>query len=132
MSQLTKPLPWTTTQELLTAIAMEDEEWSLWKPRDGFQGARSAPSASTPTDDRDLREGCDVPLLDATRSQRFRTLAGVSLEVAVGGPATLIYQLIAVQAAAMHARGARVSAISRHLRVDHHTVDKALRWLRQC
>ena len=30
----------------------------------------------------------------------------------------------------MHDRCVRVSAIAKYFRVDHHTVDKALRWFR--
>ena len=41
-----------------------------------------------------------------------------------------MYQSIAARAAALRDRGDRVSAIARHLGVDHHTVDKALRWFR--
>ena len=39
-------------------------------------------------------------------------------------------QRIAIEAAAMYARGVRVSAIAKHFGVDHHTADKALRWFR--
>ena len=38
--------------------------------------------------------------------------------------------MIAVEVAAMHDRRVRVSVIARRLAVDHHTVDKALRWFR--
>lgn len=64
------------------------------------------------------------------RSQRCRTLAGLALELILGDSQPL-YQLIASEAAALRAAGARVSAIARRLRVDSHTVDKALRWLSQ-
>ena len=39
MRQLTQPLPPTTAQELLAAIASEDEVWSLWNTAErSFQG----------------------------------------------------------------------------------------------
>ena len=41
-----------------------------------------------------------------------------------------MYQRIAIEAAAMQARGVRVSAIPRRFGVDHHTPDKALCWFR--
>ncbi len=41
-----------------------------------------------------------------------------------------MYQRIAVEVAAMYARGVLVSAIANQFGVDHHTVDKALRWFR--
>ena len=66
-----------------------------------------------------------------TRSQRFRTLARLGFDFDVGDPTIIpIYQVIAAEAAPMHARGVRVSAIAKHFGVDHHTVDKALRWFR--
>ena len=51
----------------------------------------------------------------------------VDLAVSVETP---VYQSIAARAAEMHDRAVRVSGIARHLRVDHHTVDKALCWFR--
>ena len=66
-----------------------------------------------------------------TRSERLRTLARVLADVDICDPLTIpIYQLIAAEVAAMHDRRVRVSAIARRLAVDHHTVDKALRWFR--
>ena len=41
-----------------------------------------------------------------------------------------MHQRIAIEAAAMYARGVRGSAIAKHFGVDHHTADKALRWFR--
>ena len=40
-------------------------------------------------------------------------------------------QGIAAEAALMQAAGVRVAAIARHFGVDHHTVDKAIRWFRR-
>ena len=66
-----------------------------------------------------------------TRSQRFRTLARLLFDFAVGDPTIIpIYQLIAPEAVPMHARGMRISAIAKHFGVDHHTAEKALRWFR--
>ena len=42
-----------------------------------------------------------------------------------------VYRRIAFEALEMRASGVRVAAISRHFGVDHHTVDKALRWFLQ-
>jgi len=39
-----------------------------------------------------------------------------------------VYQRIAPEAALLHARGWRVSAIAGHFGIDHHTAAKALRW----
>ena len=64
-----------------------------------------------------------------TRQQRLRTIAQIKVEVMLcEPPSTPIYQAIAAKAAEMRARRVRVAAIARHFRVDHHTVDKALRW----
>ena len=41
-----------------------------------------------------------------------------------------MYQRIAIEAAAMYARGVLASGIAKHFGVDHHTADKALRWFR--
>ena len=64
-----------------------------------------------------------------TRQENIRTLARspfvVDLVEAAPGPA---YRRIAFEATEMRASGLRVAAIARHFRVDHHTVDKALRW----
>ena len=66
-----------------------------------------------------------------TRSERLRTLARVLADVDICDPFKIpIYQVIAAEVAAMHDRRVRVSAIARRLAVDHHTVDKALRWFR--
>ena len=67
-----------------------------------------------------------------TRQVDIRTLARIPLEVALcdSGP-LLVYQRIAPAAAQIHAAGRSVSAIARHLEVDHHTAAKALRWFRQ-
>ena len=43
---------------------------------------------------------------------------------------TPLYQSIATRVAAMRDRGDSVSAIAKDFAVDHHTVDKALRWFR--
>ena len=66
-----------------------------------------------------------------TRSERLGTLARVLADVDICDPFKIpIYQVIAAEVAAMHDRRVRVSAIARRLVVDHHTVDKALRWFR--
>ena len=66
-----------------------------------------------------------------TRTERFRTLARLFADVAISDPFVIpIYQLIAAVSGAMHARGARVSRIAKHFRVNHHTAAKALRWFR--
>ena len=66
-----------------------------------------------------------------TRAQRLRTVAQVQIESDLTQPVeTPVYQSIATRAAAMCDRGVRVSAIAKHFGVDHHTVDKALRWSR--
>ena len=67
-----------------------------------------------------------------TQSQRCRTLARISLDVEQRDPIiTPVYQVIASEAAALRARGELVSAIARHLGVDHKTAKKALRWFGQ-
>ena len=66
-----------------------------------------------------------------TRSQRLRTVALVLIEAEFTQPVeTPVYQSIATRVGAMCDRGVRVSAIAKHFAVDHHTVDKALRWFR--
>ena len=66
-----------------------------------------------------------------TRAQRLRTVAQVQIESDLTQPVeTPVYQSISTRAAAMCDRGVRVSAIAKHFGVDHHTVDKALRWSR--
>ena len=66
-----------------------------------------------------------------TRSERLGTLARVLANVDICDPfKILIYQVIAAEVAAMHDRRVRVSAIARRFAVDHHTVDRALRWFR--
>ena len=42
-----------------------------------------------------------------------------------------VYRRIAFEAMEMRARGVRVAAISRYFGVDHHTVEKGLRWFNQ-
>ena len=75
--------------------------------------------------------GEPIPAGERTRSERLRTLGRVSADVDICDPfKTPIYQLIAAEAAAMHGRRVLVSAIAKHFGVDHHTVDKALRWFR--
>ena len=41
-----------------------------------------------------------------------------------------VYQRIAAEAAGMQDQGVTVAAIARHFGVDHHTVEKAIRWFR--
>ena len=66
-----------------------------------------------------------------TRSQRLRTVAQVWIEAEFTQPVeTPVYQSISTRVAAMCDRGVRVSAIAKRFAVDHHTVDKALRWFR--
>ena len=66
-----------------------------------------------------------------TRSQRLRTVALVLIEAEFAQPVeTPLYQSIATRVAAMRDRGDSVSEVARHLGVDPHTVDKALRWFR--
>ena len=66
------------------------------------------------------------------RTQRLRTLAELPVQVELRGPPkTPVYQQIAAEAAEMPARGLCVSALVRHFGVDHHTVEKALRWFRK-
>ena len=66
-----------------------------------------------------------------TRSQRLRTVALVLIEAKFIQPLeTPLYQSIATRVAAMRDRGDSVSAIAKDFAVDHHTVDKALRWFR--
>ena len=66
-----------------------------------------------------------------TRSQRLRTVAQVLIEAEFTQPVeTPLYQSIATRVAAMRDRGDSVSAIAKDFAVDHHTVDKALRWFR--
>ena len=67
----------------------------------------------------------------STRSERLRTLGRVLADLDLCAAFKIpIYQVIAAQVAAMHNRRVCVSAIARRLGVDHHTVDKALRWFR--
>ena len=67
-----------------------------------------------------------------TRSQRLRTLAAVRLAVELRDPPeTPVYQRIAAEATQMRAAGGTVKAIRVHFGVDHHTVEKAIRWFRQ-
>ena len=42
-----------------------------------------------------------------------------------------VYQRIAAEATQMRATGGTVKAIRLHFGVDHHTVEKAIRWFRQ-
>ena len=64
-----------------------------------------------------------------TRQENIRTLGRLPFALdLVGFTPVPVYRRIAAEAAEMRARGLRVSAIARHLGVDHHTVDKALRW----
>ena len=64
-----------------------------------------------------------------TRSHKLRTVAQVLIEAEFTQPVeTPVYQSIATRVAAMCDRGVRVSATAKHFGVDHHTVDKALRW----
>ena len=67
-----------------------------------------------------------------TRTQRLRTVAELPFEAefraVVPGP---VYQRIAAAAAGMNDQGVTVAAIGRHFGVDHHTVEKAVRWFRQ-
>ena len=67
-----------------------------------------------------------------TRNERTRTLARLPFEAILreSGPVPL-YRRIVSRAAVLQGCGSSVAAIPRHLRVDHHTVDKALCWLRQ-
>ena len=66
-----------------------------------------------------------------TRSQRLRTLAALPVQVEVRAPPKIpVYQRIGAEAAEMQARGVPIAAIARHLRVDHHTVEKAIWWFR--
>ena len=41
-----------------------------------------------------------------------------------------VYQRIGADAARMRDKGVTVAAIGRHFAVDHHTVEKAIRWFR--
>ncbi len=67
-----------------------------------------------------------------TWTQRLRTLAELLFDVEIRDvPKTPVYQEIAAQAGEMRDRGVSVAAIARHFGVDHHTVDKALRWFGQ-
>ena len=71
------------------------------------------------------------PLASAarTRQENIRTLARSPLvvDLVVVAPVP-VYRRIAYEAMEMRARGLRVAAISRHFGVDHHTVQKAIRW----
>ena len=72
-----------------------------------------------------------VRLLARTRHDSIRTLGLVAIELVIRGvEEPPMYQRIAIEAAAMYARGVRVSGIAKHFGVDHHTADKALRWFR--
>ena len=67
-----------------------------------------------------------------TCSQRLRTLAALAVEVELRDPPTTpVYQRIAAEATEMRAAGGTVKAIRLHFGVDHHTVEKAIRWFRQ-
>ena len=46
-------------------------------------------------------------------------------------PETPVCQRIAAEATQMRAAGGTVKAIRLHFGVDHHTVEKAIRWFRQ-
>ena len=64
-------------------------------------------------------------------AQWLRTVAEVPIEAEfLQRLEPPVYQLIAADAAAMHERGAPVTGIAKHFRVDHHTAAKALRWFR--
>ena len=66
-----------------------------------------------------------------TRSERFRTLGRLLVDVGISDPFVIpIYQVIAGVSGATSDRGARVSRIAKHFAVDHHTAAKALRWFR--
>ena len=64
-----------------------------------------------------------------TRQENIRTSARCPFEVNLVELLPLpVYRRIAFEALEMRASGVRVAEIARHFRVDHHTVDKALRW----
>ena len=68
----------------------------------------------------------------STRQESVRTLARSPFVVNLVEVAPLrVYRRIAFEAAELWAQGVRVAAISRHFGVDHHTVEKALRWFLQ-
>jgi len=67
-----------------------------------------------------------------TRSQRIRTAAEVPLKVALlDTPAPPLYQRIAHKALHLHELGLNNTAIARRIGVTHHTVAKAIAWLRR-
>ena len=58
-------------------------------------------------------------------------LGSVAVAVELRNPViTPIYQSMAREASELRERGFSVAAIGRRFGVDHHTVDKALRWYR--
>ena len=68
-----------------------------------------------------------------TRQENICTIARLSFDVGLVVVAPLpVYRRIAAEATQMCVAGASVKAISRHFGVDHHTVEKAVRWFRHC
>ena len=60
---------------------------------------------------------------------KIANLAALPVEVEQRDPPTTpVYQRIAAEPAGMQERGVTVAAIARDFGVDHHTVDKAIRW----
>ena len=67
-----------------------------------------------------------------TRQENIRTMARLSFDVSLVVVGRLpVYRRIAAEATQMRAAGVSVRAISLHVDVDHHTVEKAFRWFRQ-
>ena len=73
-----------------------------------------------------------VGIQGSTRQENTRALARWSFDVSLVVVGRVpVYRCIAAEATQMRDAGASVKAIRLHFGVDHHTVEKAIRWFRQ-